>query len=141
MRNFRKPWLPIYLFAAGAILNIAGEHSARAFTLIERLWLPAVQLIAGQSADIKVTNVSANSVILELRTFRDNGTQIALRQVSIAPDTTFTFEVAAPPTGPLSFHASLGFDAANAAVADVMTLDTQTGQVMVMLPAVQFDTK
>src|SRR5579863_2374340 len=124
MRYLRKLWSPIYVLAAGAILNVGGEHSARAFTLIERLWLPAVQLTAGQSADIKVTNVSPNSIIMELRTFRDNGTQIALKQVSIAPDTTFTFEVAAPPTGPLSFHASLGFDAARAAVADVMTLDT-----------------
>jgi hypothetical protein len=139
MRHLKKSWL--YLFAAGAILNVGGEHSARAFTLIERSWLPAVQLIAGQSADIKVTNVSLNSIIVELRTFRDNGTQIALRQVSIAPDTTFTLEVTAPASEPLSFHASLGFNTANAAVADVMTLDNQTGQVIAMLPAVQFDAK
>jgi hypothetical protein len=67
MGHLRKSWLLAYLFAAGAILNVGGEHSAKAFTLIERSWLPAVQLIAGQSADIKVTNISANSIIMELR--------------------------------------------------------------------------
>jgi hypothetical protein len=141
MRNLKKSWLPIYLFAAGVILNVSDEHSARAFTLIERLWLPAVQLIAGQSADIKVTNVSANSIIVELRTFRDNGSQLALKQVSIAPETTFTFEVAAPPNEALRFHAFLGSDTVNAAIADVMTFDTQTGQVMALLPFIEFDTK
>jgi hypothetical protein len=139
MGHLRKPWL--YLFVAGAILNVGDVYSARAFTLVERSLLPAVQLIAGQSADIKVTNVSANSIIVELRTFRDNGTQIALKQVSIAPETTFTLEVAAPPTGSLSFHATLGSDTAKAAVADVMTLDTQTGQVMALLPFIEFDAK
>jgi hypothetical protein len=139
MRNFGRSWLPICLFATGAIL--ASEHSARAFTLIERSLLPAVQLIAGQSADIKVTNVSSNTIIVVLTTFRDNGTIIAQETKSIATGTTLTLAVKAPENAPLSFHAILGSDAVNAAVADVMTFDIQDSHAIAILPFIKFDTQ
>jgi hypothetical protein len=139
MRNLRKSWLPIYLFAAGAIL--INEQSARAFTLIERSWLPAVQLIAGQSADIKVTNVSANTIMVVLTTYRDNGTIITQETKSIATGTTVTLAVKAPENAPLSFHATLGSDVANATVADVMTFDIQNSQAIAILPFIKFDTQ
>ena len=100
-----------------------------------------MQLIAGQSADIKVTNVSANSINVELTTYTDKGTIITQETRSIAIGTTLTLAVTAPPSGPLSFHATLVSDAANAAVADVMTFDKQTGQVIAMLPFIKFDTQ
>ena len=128
MRNLRKSWLPIYLVAAGAILNFGDEHSARAFTLIERLLLPAVQLVAGQSADIKVTNFATNTIIVVLTTFRDNGAIITQETKSIPSGTTLTLAVKAPANAPLSFHATLGSDTAQAAVADVMTFDMPSGQ-------------
>jgi hypothetical protein len=141
MRNFRKSWLPIYLVAAGAILNFGNEHSARAFTLIERSFVPAVQLVAGQSADIKVTNVSANTIIVVLTTYRDNGTLITQETRSIATGTTFTLAVKAPVDAPLSFRATLGSDAPQAAVADVMTFDIKSSQAIAILPFIKFDTQ
>jgi hypothetical protein len=58
-----------------------------------------------------------------------------------AAGTTFTHVVHAPVNFPLSFHATIESDTANAAVSDVMTLDLQTGEVIAMLPFVKFDTK
>jgi hypothetical protein len=141
MRNLRKSWSPIYLFAAGAILNLGNEHSARAFTLIETSLLPAVQLIAGQSANIKVTNVSANTIIVVLTTYRDNGAIITQETKSIATGTTLTFAVKAPANDPLSFHATLGSDTAQAALADVMTFDIDNGEAIAILPFIKLDTQ
>jgi hypothetical protein len=141
MTNLTKSWWPFFIFALGAILNAGSEPPAKAFTLIERSLLPAVQLIANQSADIKVTNVSANPINVIITIFRDNGTVIAQERQSIAAGTTFTHVVHAPVNFPLSFHATIESDTANAAVSDVMTLDLQTGEVSAMLPFVKFDTK
>jgi hypothetical protein len=141
MRRLRKSWLPFFIFAVGAILNVGNEQSAKAFTLIERALLPAVQLIANQLADIKVTNVSGNPINVIITTFRDNGTVVAQERQSIAAGTTFTHVVHAPVNFPLSFHATIESDTANAAVSDVMTLDLQTGEVTAILPFVKFDTK
>ena len=109
MRNLRKLWLPIFLFAFGAILNVVYELPAKAFTLIETVYLPAVQLIAEQSALIKVTNVSANVINVVITTYRDNATVIAQERQSIAANKTFTHVVWAGAAA-LSFHTTIESD-------------------------------
>lgn len=76
MRNLTKPWMLVALLAVGTILNVGYQQAAKAFTLVEIDYLPAVQLIADQRADITVTNVSGNSVTVVLTLYRDNGTMI-----------------------------------------------------------------
>lgn len=141
MRNLTKSWMLVALLAFGAILNVGYQQVANAFTLIEINFLPAVQLIADQRADIKITNVSANAVTVNLTVYNDEGTVIARVEHSIAAGTTFTHAVRAPSTGPLSFHASVAADTANATVSDVMAFDKSTGQVIAILPAIHFDTQ
>jgi hypothetical protein len=131
----------ISLFAFGTILTGGYGGPARAFTLIELELLPAVQLVAGQSAAIKVTNVSANVVIAIIRVTRDNGTELTQEQGSIAPGTTFTLPVRGSVDLPTGFHASVAVSAAHAVTSDVITFDKQTGQALAMLPAVIFDTQ
>lgn len=76
MRNLTKPWMLVALLAVGTILNVGYQQAAKALTLVEIDYLPAVQLIADQRADITVTNVSGNSVTVVLTLYRDNGTMI-----------------------------------------------------------------
>ena len=74
--NLTKPWMLVALLAVGTILNVGYQQAAKAFTLVEIDYLPAVQLIADQRADITVTNVSGNSVTVVLTLYRDNGTMM-----------------------------------------------------------------
>jgi hypothetical protein len=127
-------------FALAAVLSIGLAERSSAFTLIELQFLPAVQLVEAQSSDVKVTNVTANSINVTITAYRDNATMLVQKTEMIAPGATFTLVVKAPSTAPLSFHASIASDTANAAVADVMTFDKTTGQALLLLPAVRFDT-
>jgi acyl CoA:acetate/3-ketoacid CoA transferase len=140
MRNLTKSWMLVAVLAVGAILNVGHQQAAKAFTLIEINFLPAVQLIADERADIKVTNVSVNSVTVRLTVYNDEGTVIAQLQHSIAAGTTFTHAVRAPSTGPLSFHAIVESDTAHATVSDAMAFDKSTGQVIAILPFIEFAT-
>jgi hypothetical protein len=142
MRNLPMSSMLISVFAFGTILTCGYEEPARAFTLIELQLLPAVQLVAGQSAAIKVTNVSANSVVIAIITVtNDKGTVLTTEHPSIAPGTTFTLPVRASVDLPLGFHASIELGTAHAAIADVITFDKVTGEALAMLPAVMFDTQ
>jgi hypothetical protein len=127
-------------FALAAVLSVGLAERSSAFTLIELHYLPAVQLVASQSSDIKVTNVSMNSINVVITAYRDDGSMLAQKSEMIAPGATFTHIIRAPSTGPLSFHATIAVDTAHAAVADVMTFDKMTGEAVLLLPAVQFDT-
>lgn len=141
MNSLSKSWKKLATsFALVAILSLGYIEQSRAFTLIELLLLPAVQLVAAQSALITVTNATQNSVAAVITVFRSNGTVKEQKSVAIAQDLTVTLPVHASAAGPLTFHATIELDTANAAVADVMTLD-QTGQVIAILPFIKFDTQ
>ena len=141
MRNLTKSWMLVALLAVEATLNVGYQQTAKAFTLIEFNYLPAVQLIAEQRADIKVTNVSGDPVTVVLTVYNDEGIALARINHSIAAGTTFTHVVRAPSTGPLGFHATVASDIAHATVSDAMAFDKSTGQVIAILPAVQFNTQ
>jgi hypothetical protein len=66
---------------------------------------------------------------------------LATETKTIAAGTTFTLAVRAPVNAPLSFHATLGSDVLNAAVADVMTFDVHSSQAIAILPFIKFDTQ
>jgi hypothetical protein len=129
----------VTLFVLGAILALSSAEQLRAFTLIEIVYLPAVQLVASQSAEVKVSNISTNDLELIITTFGDGGNVLTQKTKTLLPHQTFTLLVNARNVG-TSFHTVIGLSAANAAVADVMTFDKTTGQVIAILPGIKFDT-
>jgi hypothetical protein len=127
-------------FALAAVLGFGLSQQSQAFTLIELQYLPAVQLVAAQLSDVKVTNISTNSINVVITAFRDNGNMLVQKTETIAPGTTYTLPIKASSAYALSFHTTIALDTTHAAVADVMTFDKTTGEVISLLPAVQFDT-
>ena len=117
----------------GQIIAIVPGH----VTLPAVQSIPAVQLVASQSALVKVTNVSQNNVSPTINIFTLNGSLLKTATPTIAPNVTFTERVTAPATGNLTFFATITWGDMNEGVSDVMTLDPSTGQVRVILPYVQ----
>jgi hypothetical protein len=74
VKNLNKWWKLIALFAVAALASIGYVVRSRAFTLIELQYLPAVQLVADQSAAVKVSNVSTESVEFVLDIYAANRT-------------------------------------------------------------------
>jgi len=126
----------IALFTLGVVISCINATESWAFTLIETQFLPAVQLGASQSAQIKVTNTSSNNLDVVITTFNDGGARLSQTSVTILPLHTQTVAVKSGATGPLSFRATLALSAANSSVADVMMFDKTTGQLVVVLPFV-----
>jgi archaellum component FlaF (FlaF/FlaG flagellin family) len=136
MESLKKPWKLAGLLALGALFSLGPVEQSRAFTLIEMLLVPAVQLVAFQSGAVNVTNTSGNDITATITIV--NGTGILLKQKTetIVPGATFTVTV--KPGGlPFRFSATVALDTAQAAVADAVTFDINTGQVMAVVPMVE----
>ena len=138
MRSINRSWKIVSVFALGVVLSVGYGSPTLAFTLVERLLLPAVQLVAGQAAAIKVTNFSTSSVMIVIRTYNDDGGIIAHEGRTIGAGMTFTDTVQATAKSPLSFHVVIELDTPNALVSDVLTISKQTGEVIAIAPAFVF---
>ncbi|HEV2302491.1 MAG TPA: hypothetical protein VGR91_13065 [Stellaceae bacterium] len=139
MRNSAKSWISAALFLFASVFSLGYVQPARAFTLIELLVIPPLELVTLQEAAVTITNTSGNAVQLVATAYNDRG--FAFKQegseanpITVAPNTTFRFSVRAPATGNLSVHTVVELSAANAAVADVMGFDSNTGQVISLMP-------
>ncbi|HVH73981.1 MAG TPA: hypothetical protein VM755_03610 [Stellaceae bacterium] len=97
--------------------------------------IPAVGLAAGQSALVKVTNVSANNLMPTISLFMENGKLIKTMTPTVAPNQTFTHRVTAT-NGNLALFATVNWGDGSVGLSDVMTLDQTTGQVIAILPYV-----
>ncbi|MGC2415782.1 MAG: hypothetical protein WA459_24175 [Stellaceae bacterium] len=141
MNSISKSWKRLATsFGLVAAFSLGYIEQSKAFTLIELVLLPAVQLVASQSALITVTNVTQNSVEAIITVFFADGSVKVQKTEAIARDSTFTLPVHAGATGPLMFHATVELGTANATVSDVMTLDKTNGQIIAILPFIKFDT-
>jgi len=124
----------IALFVLGAIGSIFYVTRSRAFTLIELQLVPATYLVASQSAEITVSNVTGNNLDVTITVFRESGMVMSTKTVTLAPMATATHTVQAAAGGPLTFRAAIELGTANSAISDVMTFDRTTGQVIAILP-------
>lgn len=136
MKNLRTSWKLVALFVLGAVGSFFYVTRSRAFTLIESQLLPAVQLVANQSAIIAVSNTSSNDLDLTITTFGLAGHMISQKTDTLAPGATTTLVVIAKNT--MTFRTAIELGTQGAAVSDLMVLDKTTGQVSaLLLPAVQ----
>lgn len=141
MKNLRISWKLVAFFVLGAIGSVFYVTRSRAFTLIELQFIPAVQLQASQSAEIAVSNVSANELEATITTFGLAGRVLSTKSLTLAPGATSTMMVTAGANSPLTFRTTVALGTAGSAVSDVMTFDKTTGEIIVvcrglLLPAV-----
>jgi hypothetical protein len=139
MKNSKKSWKPVGLLALAAVLILGLVEQSRAFTLIELLetqYVPAVQLVAFQSAAVNVTNISGNTIGVMITTTNGNGVVLKQKSQAVAPGATFTVTETAGGL-PFRFSTTIALDTAQAAVSDVETFDVNTGQVMTVIPMVE----
>jgi hypothetical protein len=136
VKNLRISWKLVALFLLGAIGSGFYITRLRAFTLVEAQYLPAVQLVASQSAIVAVSNISPNDLDVTITTYGILGHILSTRSDTLAPGATSTLVVIAK--GPMVFRTTVALGTQGAAVSDVELLDKTTGQVnAVLLPAVQ----
>jgi len=139
LNNLRKSWKLIALFAVVAIVSLCYVVRSRAFVLIENQYLPAVQLVANQSAMVKVANVSNGNINATVDIIADNGTLLVTKTVSLPPARTFTVSYMNPPSmATRGVRAVIELDTADASVSSIMTLDKTTGEVIAILPFIKF---
>ncbi len=136
MKKLMKSWSLVVLFAVAAIVSPCFVAQSRAFTLIEIQYLPAVQLVASQTALVKVSNVSLNVVDATVTFYGHNGNVLlASTSQSIAAGATFSFSYVHPATTAASdVRAVVSLDTASAAISSLMTLDKTSGEVIAILP-------
>jgi len=140
MKNLTKSWKLLALFAAAAIVSPCFVAQSRAFTLIEIQYLPAVQLVASQTALVKVSNVSIDVVDATVTFYGHTGNVLlASTSQSIAAGATFSFSYMHPATtGASDVRAVVTLGTAHATVSSLMTLDKVSGQVIAILPGILF---
>ncbi|MGO9127965.1 MAG: hypothetical protein ACLP6G_24135 [Terriglobales bacterium] len=140
MKNLKIPWKLVALFVLGAIGSVLYVTRSRAFTLVEIQYLPAVQLVAGQTAAVTVSNISANNLDVTITTHEAGGQILSTKNATLAPGATTSLVVIAK--GGMGFWTGIALGASSSAISDVMTFDKVTGQVIAiapgeLLPAVQ----
>jgi hypothetical protein len=136
MRNLKASWKIVALFVLAGIGSVFYVTPTRAFTLVETLNIPAVQLVDGQTAIIAVSNTSPNDLDVAINTIGIGGGVLSTKSATLAPGaTTFLVVIA---KSKMTFRTAIGLSAQGVAVSDLMVLDKTTGQVTaLLLPAVQ----
>jgi len=138
VRNLRKWWKLIALFAVAAIVSICYVVRSRAFTLIEFQYLPAVQLVASQLVNVNVSNVTAESVEIIVDIYSGNGTLLVRKTETLAAGHTFILPYLQPSgTKSNTIRAVIGLGTANAAFSDVVTFDKTSGEVIAIAPGLK----
>lgn len=130
LRTLRRSSRVAALVAAGAILSLCHVVTATGFTLIESQYVPAVQLVAGQAAAVKVSNVSADSVDLTVDIFSGNGTLLASNTMTLLAGHTVSLPYRNNTTGNQTVRAVVTLGTASATVSSMLTFDKVSGQVM-----------
>jgi hypothetical protein len=134
VKDLRKSWKLIAVVAVAAIASTGYVVRSRAFTLIELQYLPAVQLVADQSAAVKVSNVSTESVEFVVDIYGGNGTLLVSKTETLAAGHTYTLPYKQPAgTASNNIRAVVSLNTAHVAVSDIMTFDKTSGEVIAIL--------
>jgi hypothetical protein len=110
---------------------------SRAFTLIEIQYLPAVQLVANQSAIVNVSNTSTESVEFIVDIYSASGTLLASKTVTLPAGQTFALLYLNRLSGNRTIRAVVSLGTASAAVSDLVTFDKTSGEIIAIVPAVK----
>ena len=133
MKNLRKSWKPIALFAVAAIVSLCYVVRLRAFTLIEQQALPAVQLVASQAAVVKVSNTSTQPVLITVEIVAGNGAILVSKSESLPAGQTFNLPYVEDGGHP-TIRGVVTLDTAHVVVSSIMTFNMTNGEVMVAMP-------
>jgi hypothetical protein len=138
VKDLRKSWKLIAVFAVAAIASTGYVVRSRAFTLIELQYLPAVQLVADQSAAVKVSNVSTESVEFVVDIYGGNGTLLVSKTETLAAGHTYTLPYKQPAgTASNNIRAVVSLNTAHVVVSDIMTFDKTSGEAIAILPFIE----
>lgn len=132
---------------AVAVIVLTGMFSfpfvqqAKAFTQIESQFLPAVQLVGSQSAQVSVVNFSAASVEITVDIFNGAGSNVITKTVTVGAGKTFGIRFQNGKTT-TSYSAIVGASAASSVISDFQVLGTNGATIAISsafieLPAVQ----
>jgi len=137
VKNLRKSWKLIVLVAVVTTATIGHVVRSRAFTLIEILYLPAVQLVANQSAIVNVSNTSTESVEFIVDIYSASGTLLASKTVTLPAGQTFALPYLNRLSGNRTIRAVVSLGTASAAVSDLVAFDKTSGEIIAIVPAVK----
>ncbi|MGA8153973.1 MAG: hypothetical protein WB952_23685 [Terriglobales bacterium] len=140
MKNLRISWKLVAFFVVGTIGSCFYVTRSKAFTQVESQYLPAVQLVASQSAAVKVSNITGNDLDITITIFKGNGEVLSRKSETLAPLATATRMITVKDATRIRAVVALG--SAQSAVSDVLVFDKTTGEVSsaligLLLPAVQ----
>jgi hypothetical protein len=133
VKHLRKLWGLIAVVALVALLSLTYVKRAKAFTLIEVQYLPAVQLVADQSAAICVSNTTTESVAAVIDIYADNGTLLVSKSVTLAPGQTYKLPYKNNLAVSRDIRGVVSLGTASAAVSDLMTFDKTSGEIIAVL--------
>jgi hypothetical protein len=143
MKGLKRWWGLFALVAVAAAVSIGYVARSRAFTLVELdQYLPAVQLVAGQTAAINVSNLSAKSVSANVQVFGGDGGILVTQDLTLQPGQTIpviftnTPAAAGVPAGAM-VRGVVMLPNGGHVVSDIATFDVTTGEIIALLPAVQ----
>ena len=137
MKNLRKSWKLIAVVAVVATATIGLVVRSRAFTLIEIQYLPAVQLVASQTAAVSVSNTSTESLEFIVDIYGKNGTLLVSKTGTLAAGQTFSLPYLNTLSGNRVIRAVASLGTANVAVSDLLTFDKTSGEVIAIAPGVK----
>ena len=141
MKAWKNSRNPVALFALGTMLSLPLVERARAFTQVESQFLPAVQLVASQLAQVSVVNFSAASVAVTIDIFNGAGNVVVTKTVSVGAGRTYGVRFQNGKTT-ASYSAIVSAGAASSVVSDFQVLGANGAGVatsfpILELPAVQ----
>lgn len=141
MRAWRNAWSTIAVIVLAGMFNFFLVEQAKAFTQIESQFLPAVQLVASQSAQVSVVNFSTASVEITVDIFNGAGSDVITKTVTVGAGKTFGIRFQNGKTQS-TYSALVSASAASSVISDFQVLATNGETVAVSpalleLPAVQ----
>jgi len=117
----------VALLALGAILSLGFVPQARAVTFVEVHYLPAVQLVGGQSAQVSVSNFSDATVSVTINITNAAGTIVATKNITLNFGKTTALSMTNGDTT-AAYSAEVEVSAANSVASDFEVLSSN-GQV------------
>jgi len=107
-------------------------------TAVETELLPAIQLVANQSAAVNLSNVGTESVEGVLDIYAGDGSVLVSKTVSLAAGQTIILPYKHPAgTFPLAIRAVLTMPNLGFVVSDIATFDVKSGKTIALLPFIE----
>jgi len=127
----------IAVFAVAAIVSLCYVVRSRAFTLIEVQYLPAVQLVALQSAAVEVSNISIDAEDVTVEIFAGVGPLLVTETRTLNAGQTLTVPYKyMGQTATKTIRVVISTSAAHATVCSLLTFDKTSGEVITAMPGV-----